>query len=284
MLENSVTIDSISEIFGMKIKDLSDLVGVLLNKKDNKTYEYIHLKMSLEFQNNKSRTLKSFTSSFMYSFILFLIATFMLIFYLFGFMPIIEGMLIDFGLPLNTLYLQKVICSIFLVGIAVMVILLVMILAFYTVFPDICKLILLKKSKLCRILATSITLNQYAIAYGYSQSHDETIKTIKFLYSKGFINLQAQHIDSNVKKGNLIFQGHDSWMIDSYLSMITKGLDRIEVKSVVSSYQVLSQEQCEVIIKRYAAILKIIVIIFVGFVIYIFYSSLMMPLNAMEVL
>ncbi len=61
-------------------------------------------------------------------------------------------------------------------------------------------------------------------------------------------------------------------MIDSYLSMITKGLDRIEVKSVVSSYQVLSQEQSEVIIKRYAAFLKIIVII------------LMMPLNAMEVL
>lgn len=287
MLENGASYDAISKFVGIPIQSIQDLIkSIPWSKKygESSNFEYAHLHSLMAYESSRSNLKNKVYKHLLYSFLLMVVSWFMVFFYTKLFYPILKDLVVDFDMDISILAIQKSLANTILLFGFLVILLLFVCLLIYKIFPELSLLYLQKNVPLFRIYNTYQFVLLYRNFNDYFTNHFESINGINMMFHRSMLGFIASYIDSHVREGNLVFQHHDTWMVDPYLSILNEGLDHLDIESNCDLYLCLTDARVEAKLKRLGYFFKVLSIFMVMLVIYIFYSSLMVPLNVMEVL
>ena len=246
------------------------------------TLSFLH-----QYDEFRERLKKDVMASFLYSFVLLGLGIGMSYFFLYQFEPSVRGLLSDHGTDLSSLKRYRILIQgvLFVLNVSV---------------GSLIVVLLMVQSKDLKILVTISLLGvspffKKVLSYQYAmmlllflQFDMKTSQMVSFLRSAsvGDINKWlSYHIESNLDQGiefskSLEADFFDTMMID----FMHLGYLHQDVKSYLEQYCALMKEDVRLCVKRYGSIFRVAVFSFLIMIVALFYSTLYMPLQLLEVL
>ena len=284
MLDNNAPFAEIRTYLKLKVSSLQEVYRLLFKQELEGVDAYICLKISIKDRFLKQNLIKKILIQNAYSFILIMCSLAMFVFYSLEFHPLIAAITADFGHHESALPLQLFLVNGVLVGVGISGVIGVVLGVFALQFRAFFTLILLRNSKLFKMLTTSRLIHHYHLGFHFYHSLNMTHRMIKGLFRKDALSFLIDSLDAKMDQGHLIFQNLDPWLFDGYLNMVSAGYSKIDMDALYDAYFDLTMQRINMAVKTLSRILKLVAILFVGMAIYVFYTSLLIPLKVMEAL
>lgn len=284
MLDHGAPFEEIRMFLNLNVHSLDEIYSLLFQRASVHEHEYICLKLSIKDQFLKHSVLTKIAMKNAYSLVLIGSALAMLGFYKLEFHPLMTSITQSFGQSTAPFSMQVLIVNAVLIVVVVLVALALGVGLFAWKFRPFFIVVLLRYSSLFKMIASIRIVDHYTTGFAYFGTVNMTHQVLKGLFRQHSIAFLIDALDRGMDQGNLIFQNLNPHLFDGYLNRVSAGFATIDIEKLHASYFAITLQRIDVSVKKLSRTLKLIAIILVGVAIYVFYTSLLIPLNVMEAL
>lgn len=272
-------------------ESLSDYIYICFPKDSEKLLEHLPPFQTLQFLKNyydfSSDLKRKIFKEMLYSLVLLIMGLLLSYFYVYRFEPSIRSLLIDYGTNVSMLNRYRILLQGLIIVMNTFVMFLVLV-VFMIQSKDL-------KIMINVILLGHSSLYKKLISYQYTmmlllfmQFDMKTSDMVSFLReaSIGDINKWLlYHVESQLSDGLMIHECFEIRYFDQYLiDFMALGYHHQDVYSYLNKYCAMSSKDLDVKIKKIARFFKMFVFSYLVIIVAIFYSTLYLPLQLLEVL